>query len=59
MELTAYETIMSESFEYSKKQVAERNAVTRKKERTELLAAIAVIGILAAGYVTQHVLHWW
>lgn len=50
---------MSESFEYSKKQVADRNVVARKKERTQLLAAIAIICILVAGYVTQHVFHWW
>jgi hypothetical protein len=51
---------MAETFKHSKaKHEREVLAPARRNERRQLAVAFAFVAVLAAGYVTQHVLHWW
>lgn len=51
---------MPETFDYSKaKHAREVLAPAKQKERLQLAIALAVVAILAAGYVIQYVPRWW
>lgn len=49
---------VTENYEYSRVKVSSSNKTERRKARKELVVSILFILALVAGYLSQHVFHW-